>query len=68
MLRHMYGLKNEIDLSFLTRFKLIQVAIGVYQDQFGRSKSPAHRERFRAAECDRECDLHSQIRLFFCNS
>jgi len=35
MLRHMYGLKKEIDLSFLTRRELIQLAIGVYQVQFG---------------------------------
>jgi hypothetical protein len=35
MLRHMYGLKTEIDLSFLTGRELIQLAIGVYQVQFG---------------------------------
>jgi hypothetical protein len=35
MLRHMYGLKKGIDLSFLTGRELIQVAIGVYQVQFG---------------------------------
>lgn len=35
MLRHMYGLKKEIDLSFLTGRELIQLAIGVYQVQFG---------------------------------
>ena len=34
MLRHMYGLKKEIDLSFLTRRELIQVAIGSFQVQF----------------------------------
>lgn len=34
MLRRMYGLKKEIDLSFLTGRELIQVAIGVYQVQF----------------------------------
>lgn len=34
MLRHMYGLKNEIDLSFLTGRELIQVAIGSFQVQF----------------------------------
>jgi len=35
MLRHMYGLKKEIDLSFLTGCEFIQLAIGVYQVQFG---------------------------------
>jgi hypothetical protein len=35
MLRHMYGLKKQIDLSFLTGRELIQLAIGVYQVQFG---------------------------------
>jgi len=35
MLRHMYGLKKEIDLSFLTGRELIQLAIGIYQVQFG---------------------------------
>jgi hypothetical protein len=35
MLRHMYGLKKEIDLSFLTGRELIQLSIGVYQVQFG---------------------------------
>lgn len=35
MLRHMYGLKKETDLSFLTGRELIQLAIGVYQVQFG---------------------------------
>ncbi len=35
MLRHMYGLKKEIDLSFLTGREVIQLAIGVYQVQFG---------------------------------
>lgn len=35
MLPHMYGLGKEIDLSFLTGRELIQVAIGVYQIQFG---------------------------------
>ena len=35
MLRHMYGLKKEIDLSFLAGRELIQLAIGVYQVQFG---------------------------------
>ena len=35
MLRRMYGLKAEIDLSFLVGRELIQVAIGVYQVQFG---------------------------------
>ncbi len=34
MLRHMYGLKKEIDLSFLVGRELIQVAIGLYQVQF----------------------------------
>jgi Family of unknown function (DUF6188) len=34
MLRHMYGLKKEIDLSFLTGRELIQVAIGSFQVQF----------------------------------
>jgi len=31
----MYGLKKEIDLSFLTGRELIQLAVGVYQVQFG---------------------------------
>src|SRR5215467_341702 len=31
---HMYGLKKEIDLSFLTGRELIQVAIGSFQVQF----------------------------------
>jgi uncharacterized protein DUF6188 len=31
----MYGLRNDIDLSFLNARELIQVAIGVYQIQFG---------------------------------
>ncbi len=31
----MYGLKKEIDLSFLAGRELIQLAIGVYQVQFG---------------------------------
>ncbi|HKW65384.1 MAG TPA: DUF6188 family protein [Candidatus Acidoferrum sp.] len=31
----MYGLKEEIDLSFLTGRELIQLSIGVYQIQFG---------------------------------
>ena len=35
MLRHMYGLKKELDLSFLAGRELIQLAIGVYQVQFG---------------------------------
>jgi hypothetical protein len=35
MLRHMYGLRKEIDLSFLTGREVIQLAIGVYQVQFG---------------------------------
>jgi len=35
MLRPMYGLKKDIDLSFLTGRELIQLAIGVYQVQFG---------------------------------
>jgi hypothetical protein len=35
MLRHMYGLKKEIDLSFLTGREFIQLSIGVYQVQFG---------------------------------
>src|ERR1043166_8873542 len=35
MLRDMYGLKKEIDLSFLAGRELTQVAIGVYQVQFG---------------------------------
>jgi hypothetical protein len=35
MLRHMYGLKKEIDLSFLTGRELIQVAIGLHQVRFG---------------------------------
>ena len=35
MLLHMYGLKKEIDLSFLAGRELIQLAIGVYQVQFG---------------------------------
>ncbi len=30
MLRHMYGLKKEIDLSFLTGRELIQVAVGSF--------------------------------------
>jgi hypothetical protein len=34
MLSDMYGLKKEIDLSFLTGRELIQLAIGVYQIQF----------------------------------
>jgi Family of unknown function (DUF6188) len=34
MLRRMYGLKKEIDLSFLTVRELIQVAIGSLQVQF----------------------------------
>ena len=34
MLRDMYGLKKEIDLSFLAGRELIQVAIGAYQVQF----------------------------------
>lgn len=34
MLPHMYGLKKEIDLSFLTGRELIQVAIGSFQVQF----------------------------------
>jgi len=34
MLRHMYGLKKEIDLSFLTGRELIGVAIGSFQVQF----------------------------------
>jgi len=34
MLRHMYGLKKEIDLSFLTGRELVQVAIGSFQVQF----------------------------------
>ena len=34
MLRNMYGLKKEIDLSFLTGRELIQVAIGSFQVQF----------------------------------
>jgi hypothetical protein len=34
MLRHMYELKRELDLSFLTGCELIQLAIGVYQVQF----------------------------------
>ena len=34
MLRHMYGLKKEIDLSFLVGRELIQVGIGLYQIQF----------------------------------
>jgi len=32
---YMYGLNNEIDLSFLAGRELIQLAIGVYQIQFG---------------------------------
>jgi uncharacterized protein DUF6188 len=35
MLRHTYGLKKELDLSFLTGRDLIQLAIVVYQVQFG---------------------------------
>jgi hypothetical protein len=31
----MYGLRNDIDLSFLNARELIQIAIGVYQIQFG---------------------------------
>jgi Family of unknown function (DUF6188) len=31
----MYGLRKEIDLGFLSARELIQVAIGVYQIQFG---------------------------------
>jgi hypothetical protein len=31
----MYGLKREIDLSFLNGRELVQVAIGTYQIQFG---------------------------------
>ena len=31
----MHGLRNDIDLSFLNARELIQVAIGVYQVQFG---------------------------------
>ena len=31
----MYGLRKDIDLSFLNARELIQVAIGVYQIQFG---------------------------------
>ena len=34
MLPHMYGLRKEIDLSFLTERELIQVAIGSFQVQF----------------------------------
>jgi hypothetical protein len=34
MLPHMYGLRKEIDLSFLTGRELIQVAIGSFQVQF----------------------------------
>jgi hypothetical protein len=34
MFRHMYGLKKEIDLSFLTGRELIQVAIGSFQVEF----------------------------------
>jgi len=34
----MYGLKKDIDLSFLSARELIQVAIGVYQIQFGFDK------------------------------
>lgn len=34
-LRHMYGLKKEIDLSFLRGREVIQIAIGIYQTQFG---------------------------------
>jgi hypothetical protein len=34
MLPHMYGLRKEIDLSFLTGRELIQVAIGSFQIQF----------------------------------
>ena len=35
MLHRMYGLKKEIDLSFLTGRELTQVAIGLYQARFG---------------------------------
>ena len=31
----MYGLRNDVDLSFLNARELIQVAIGAYQIQFG---------------------------------
>lgn len=34
MLRHMYGLKNEVDLRFLKGRELIRVAIGSFQVQF----------------------------------
>ena len=34
MLRHMYGLKKEVDLSFLRGRELIQVATGSFQVQF----------------------------------
>ena len=34
MLPHMYGLRKEIDLSFLTGRELIQIAIGSFQVQF----------------------------------
>jgi Family of unknown function (DUF6188) len=34
MLPHMYGLRKEIDLSFLTGRELIQVGIGIFQVQF----------------------------------
>jgi hypothetical protein len=34
MLRDMYGLKKEIDLSFLTGRELTQIAIGRFQVQF----------------------------------
>jgi hypothetical protein len=34
MLRRMYGLKKEINLSFLAGRELIQLAIGLYQVQF----------------------------------
>jgi hypothetical protein len=41
MLRHMYGLKKEIDLSFLAGRELIQVAIGSFQVQFHFNKEVA---------------------------
>jgi len=41
MLRHMWGLKKEIDLSFLTGRELIQVAIGSFQVQFHFDESVA---------------------------
>jgi hypothetical protein len=34
MLRHMYGLKKEVDLSFLAGRELVQVGIGSFQVQF----------------------------------